>query len=170
MPENNIIIRPLQPGDIGGLLAIVDRDTASYQKYFNRCLAENVSGERITFVALLNGVISGYVNVIFKSQYPYFLQNNIPEINDLYVAFQYRKNGIGRALIAECEKYAARTYESIGLGVGLYIGYGSAQRLYAKMGYIPDGKGLMYQNKAVPPGRDVFVDDDLLIYLYKKLG
>ncbi len=170
MSENNIAIRPLQQGDIGGLLAVVDRDAASYEKYFNRCLAENASGERITFVALLNGVIAGYVNVIYKSQYPHFLQRNIPEINDLYVASQFRRNGLGRALITECERHAACTYENIGLGVGLYSGYGSAQRLYAKMGYIPDGRGLMYRNKGVLPGRDVFVDDDLLLYLYKKIG
>lgn len=163
-------IRTMKQGDISGLLAIADGDTASYEKYFNRCLAENTSGERITFVALLDGVIAGYVNVIYQSQYPYFLQHNIPEINDLYVAPQFRRNGIGRALICECEKHAAGTYESIGLGVGLYIGYGSAQRLYARMGYIPDGQGLMYRNKEVLPGRDVFVDDDLLLYLYKKIG
>ena len=170
MSQSNIVVRTLQQGDIGGLSAIVDRDKAAYEKYFNRCLAENASGERITFAARLDGVIAGYVNVIYKSQYPYFLQRNIPEINDLYVAPQFRKNGIGRALITECEKHAIGTYEHIGLGVGLYIGYGSAQRLYAKMGYIPDGQGLMYRNQEVLPGRDVFVDDDLLIYLYKKIG
>lgn len=27
----------------------------------------------------------------------------------------------------------------------------------------------MYKNKEVQPGKEVFVDDDLLIYLYKKI-
>ncbi len=170
MADRYIVIRNIEQSDIGDLSFMVERDRELYEKYFNRCLAENASGERITFVALLDGVIAGYVNVLYQSQYPYFSQKDIPEINDLYVAAQYRRNGIGRALIMECEKHAAHTYEHIGLGVGLYIGYGSAQRLYAKMGYIPDGQGLMYRNQEVLPGRDVFVDDDLLIYLYKKIG
>ena len=58
----------------------------------------------------------------------------------------------------------------IGLGVGLYKDYGSAQRLYTKNGYIFDGNGLMYNNIEVIPGKDVFVDDELLLYLYKKIG
>jgi GNAT superfamily N-acetyltransferase len=170
MAEKNIIIRNLEQSDICDLSTMVERNREAYEKYFIRCLAENESGERITFVALYNGVIAGYVNVLYHSQYPYFLQKNIPEINDLYVASQFRKIGIGRTLISECEKYASGTYEYIGLGVGLYIGYASAQRLYVKMGYIPDGQGLMYQNKEVLPGRNVFVDDDLLHYLYKRIG
>jgi len=170
MAEKNIVIRNMQQEDINGLLAIAAGNRESNEKYYVRCLEENKSGQRITFVALFDGVIAGYVNVIYKSNYPYFLQKNIPEINDLSVAPQYRRNGIGRALITECEKHASGTYEYIGLGVGLYIGYGSAQRLYAKMDYIPDGKGLMYRNKEVSPGKDVFVDDDLLLYLYKKIG
>lgn len=170
MSEVNIAVRKMEQKDIGSLLSIIEENKEAYENYFVRCLEENRSGQRITFVALLDDAIAGYVNVIYKSQYPYFIKNNIPEINDLYVALQYRRNGIGRALISECEKHTSDTYEYIGLGVGLYIGYGSAQRLYAKMGYIPDGQGLMYRNKEVPPGRDVFVDDDLLLYLYKKTG
>jgi len=39
-------------------------------------------------------------------------------------------------LIDQCENYASSKYEYIGLGVGLYKDYGSAQRLYTKNGYI----------------------------------
>lgn len=167
MAGKNLVIRMIQQKDINDLLSIVEGDREPCGDYFNHCLEENKTGKRMTFVALLDSVISGYVNVIYKSQYPYFLQKNIPEINDLYVAPQFRRNGIGQALITECEKHASGIYR---LGVGLYIGYGSAQRLYAKMGYIPDGQGLMYRNQEVAPGREVFVDDDLLLYLYKKIG
>ncbi len=72
-------------------------------------------------------------------------------------------------LIDECEKHVSTGYEYIGLGVGLYKDYGSAQRLYIKNGYIFDGNGLMYNNTEVKPGNDVFVDDDLLLYLTKRL-
>jgi GNAT superfamily N-acetyltransferase len=138
-------------------------------KYFERCLEENKSCKRITFVASYDGKIAGYVNVIYLSEYPNFAEKNIPEINDLYVGSLFRRQGVGRALVEACEKHAAGAYEFIGLGVGLYKDYGTAQKLYTEMGYILDGHGLMYKNCEVPPGRDVFVDDDLLLYLYKKL-
>ena len=32
----------------------------------------------------------------------------------------------------------------VGIGVGLYPDYGSAQRLYIKRGYLPDGHGATY--------------------------
>ncbi|RED65139.1 hypothetical protein DFP98_12130 [Cohnella phaseoli] len=67
------------------------------------------------------------------------------------------------------EGIAARTSGTVGLGVGLYEDYGNAQRLYGKRGYIPDGRGLMYANEAVHPGRTVTVDDDLLLYMVKQL-
>jgi hypothetical protein len=52
--------------------------------------------------------------------------------------------------------------------VGVYSDYGPAQRMYAKRGYIPDGMGLFHKGQPVKPGRDVFVDDDLVLYLVKE--
>jgi hypothetical protein len=52
----------------------------------------------------------------------------------------------------------------VGIGVGLYQSYGSAQRLYAKRGYIPDGRGVMYKQQPVTPGFDTCVDDDLNLH------
>jgi GNAT superfamily N-acetyltransferase len=140
-----------------------------FENYITRCFEENDTKVRITFVAFYNNDAAGYVNVIFKSSYPYFLKQNIPEINDLSVISKYRRNGIGKALIDRCESYASDEYDYIGLGVGLYKDYGSAQRLYTKNGYFFDGNGLMYKNAEVKPGNDVFVDDDLLLYLYKRI-
>jgi len=69
----------------------------------------------------------------------------------------------------ELEGIAARTSDTVGLGVGLYADYGNAQRLYGKRGYVMDGRGLMYANEAVRQGRTVTVDDDLLLYMVKQL-
>jgi ribosomal protein S18 acetylase RimI-like enzyme len=141
------------------------------RQYFKRCLQENKTDERVTFIAYIADKVVDYVNIIYKSLYPWFVDNGIPEINDLYIAPAYRKRGIGLALLKKCEQFAAveRGYKYIGLGVGMYKDYGSAQRLYTKNGYVFDGNGLMYKNKEVQPGKEVFVDDDLLIYLYKKI-
>jgi 8-oxo-dGTP diphosphatase len=116
-------------------------------------------------------VCLGAVHLIYKSQYPGFYENNIPEINDLVVVEPFRRKGIGTKLIQTCETFAKeKGYAHIGLGVGLYKDYGSAQRLYPAMGYLPDGMGLMYKNSPVPAGAHAFVDDDLTIYLVKMLG
>ena len=140
-----------------------------YEKYLHICLEQNKTKERVTFVAFNGEEAVGYVNVIYKSAYSYFVEKNIPEINDLYVVPQHRKKGVGKMLIDQCESFASHDYEYIGLGVGVYKGYGSAQRLYAKNGYLPDGNGLMYGNAEVEPGKTVCVDDDLLQYLIKKI-
>ena len=34
----------------------------------------------------------------------------------------------------------------------MYADYGTAQRMYVKRGYIPDGRGIMYNNLPVVPG------------------
>ncbi len=171
--ENNIIkISAIKKEDIPQITRAYSEPSSlneRFEKYINRCYNENQTNARVTFIAFFNNEIAGYVNIIFKSQYPYFLANNIPEINDLKVLERYRRKGIGKMLIDECEKYASSEFEYIGLGVGLYRDYGSAQRLYTKNGYILDGNGLMYNNTEVKPGKEVFVDDDLLLYLVKRL-
>ena len=37
----------------------------------------------------------------------------------------------------------------VSLAVGLHTGYGQAQRLYIKRGYIPDGTGVWYQGQTL---------------------
>jgi GNAT superfamily N-acetyltransferase len=139
-------------------------------EYFKKCYVEQNNGVRQSFIAFMDEEPVGTVHLLYHSLYPDFSQNNIPEINDLSVAPDYRRQGIGEKLLNACETMAReKGYSRIGLGVGLYKGYGSAQRLYFRLGYQPDGKGLMYLNKPVIPGSSVRVDDDLLIYLIKTL-
>jgi GNAT superfamily N-acetyltransferase len=149
--------------------SLIGTNVSRSEEYLIRCLRENEAFKRITCVALVGSEVAGLVNLIYESEYPFFKGNNIPEINDLLVHPKFRNQGIGKLLISEMEKEAAKTYAYIGLGVGLYKDYGSAQKLYTENGYILDGNGLMYKNTEVKPGRDVFVDDDLLLYLYKKI-
>ena len=54
-----------------------------------------------------------------------------------------------------------------GLGVGLHSGYGGAQRLYAKRGYLPDGSGVWYRDAVCEPYTICRNDDDLTLYLSK---
>lgn len=59
--------------------------------------------------------------------------------------------------------------ESVSLVVGLHYGYGSAQRMYIKRGYIPDGSGVWYQGEQLEQYSSCHNDDDLVLYLLKKV-
>jgi hypothetical protein len=53
--------------------------------------------------------------------------------------------------------------------VGLLAGYGAAQVLYIKRGYIPDRRGIIYQNRQLNYGDQVMVDDDLVLYFTRNV-
>lgn len=107
--------------------------------------------------------------MVYRSEYPYFAENNIPEIQNFDVIPPFRKRGVGSVLIEALEKDAFTISNTIGIGFGLYADYGTAQRMYIKRGFIPDGRGIMYDNKPVEPGAHVCVDDDLCLYLIKTI-
>ncbi len=93
---------------------------------------------------------------------------------DLNVLPNFRNIGIGSLLLDSAEKEAATKSEMIGIGVGLYAGndggYGSAQRLYVKRGYIPNGKGVTYNYQPTTPGNSYPLDDDLVLWFTKRLN
>ncbi|REE68741.1 ribosomal protein S18 acetylase RimI-like enzyme [Paenibacillus taihuensis] len=143
-------------------------DVSKPLDYIERCSRENLSSERTTFVALYNEQFVGWGHLVYRPEYAFFLENGIPEIQNLDVIPTYRKRGIGSQLIDAIEKFAFETYDVIGIGFGLYADYGTAQRLYIKRGYIPDGRGGMYNNLPVVPGGHVRADDDLALFLTKE--
>ncbi len=137
-----------------------------YKAYIN----EENQNLRSTFVAMLNGQFCGYVTIKWKSDYQSFSSKNIPEICDLNVLPDFRKQGIGTSLIQHCENKAiTHGCTEIGLGMGLTADYGSAQRLYIRLGFVPDGHGLHYKYKIANYSEKVIVDDNLVIFLSKKL-
>lgn len=140
---------------------------------FEGYLKEQEAGERLVWMAHVKDEFAGYVTLKWQSQYPSFKAQNIPEIMDLNVLPVYRKMGIGSMLLDCAEKEAATKSQIIGIGVGLYAGadggYGAAQRLYVKLGYLPDGKGVTYNYQPTIPGNSYSLDDDLVLWFTKKL-
>jgi len=51
----------------------------------------------------------------------------------------------------------------------IYADYGNAQRLYVKLGYIPDGQGVIVGDTYPNAGDRVRLDDALVLYLVKRL-
>ncbi|MBO9627089.1 MAG: GNAT family N-acetyltransferase [Microbacterium sp.] len=135
---------------------------------FERYLDEHTAGSRYCVLAEFDGDFCGYVTLAWTSAYPPFAELRIPEISDLNVLPAYRRRGIASALLDHVESMARQRSPMVGLGVGLYADYGSAQRLYVRRGYLPDGNGVMYDNEPVPPGDLVRLDDDATLMFIKR--
>jgi GNAT superfamily N-acetyltransferase/NTP pyrophosphatase (non-canonical NTP hydrolase) len=171
LPFNNeISIRNMSSSDIPVIVeAFKIADWLKPPSLFDDYLTEQESDERLNWVAYYNGECAGYVTLKWKSEYQSFLQQNIPEIKDLNVLPKFRNKGIGSKLIKTCEKAAKQKVDKIGLGVGLYSGYGSALKLYIQNFYKPDGNGITYNYKTVDYNQNVLLDDDLILWFTKNL-
>lgn len=138
------------------------------EKYLMR-LADMQANRCISLVAEYDGAVAGYINLYFTPACGPFAGQDMPEIVDFGVLEKYRNHGVGSALMDEAERLAAERSDRVCLGVGLHCGYGSAQRMYAKRGYIPDGSGVWYGDNPADPYENYCVDDDLVLYFSKKL-
>jgi len=142
-----------------------NKPVEQYRGYYQ----EQINDKRLILIAEVGGAFAGYLTIVWKTWYPYFLDNNIPEIVDLNVLIKYRKRGIATRLIEQAESIVAKDYDEIGIGVGLISDYGSAQRLYVKLGYIPDGFGASKNECYLKYGYVVSADDDLIMCFTKNL-
>jgi GNAT superfamily N-acetyltransferase len=161
-------IRALQDDDpevISGALTALgwDKPVRQYEKY----LADQRAGMRNVLVATVDDEYAGYVTVRWESPYEPF--NGIPEIQDFNVLPKFRRRGIGSGLMDAAEALVASRSAVVGIGVGLYADYGTAQRMYVRRGYLPDGRGLVYDGKQVPPGELVRNDDSANLMFTKSL-
>ena len=137
---------------------------------WSRYLAEQNQGLREVLLADTSDAIVAYASLAQISQNLSFRKAGIPEIQDLVVAEAYRNAGLGTRMVRALEERARAAGRShVGIGVGLYRDYGPAQRLYSKLGYVLDGRGVSYKNADVEPGSLVTVDDDLVIWMVKLL-
>lgn len=142
---------------------------ATVDKYQKR-LEDQRLGKAVSLVAEYSGKPVGYINIYPNAEEGPFEEKGYPEIVDFGVLEKYRNQGIGTVLMNIAEQIAATYADTVYLGVGLHSGYGSAQRMYVKRGYIPDGSGVWYQDKICAPHGDCKNDDDLVLYLSKKLS
>jgi GNAT superfamily N-acetyltransferase len=166
----NLAIRPLNEDDPVVIAAAFARmgwnkREAQYRQY----LCEQAAGIRTCLIAIVDGQFAGYVTVNWRPSYPGFSELSIPEIQDLNVLRQFRRQGIASRLLDHAEAEVARHSGVVGIGVGLHPGYNSAQRLYAKRGYVPDGRGVTYRDRYVDEGSHVLLDDDLVLHFTKQL-
>lgn len=145
-------------------------DTPKLDRYFEDCFVQQGQGKREIFIIFEKNVPAGYVIFNRDPRYSLYKRLQIPEIQDLNVLPSHRKQGLATRLIGYCEDFArVENYEDIGISVGLHSGFGAAQRLYCKLGYIPDGNGVTYDRETVRAGEMRAVDDLLCLMMVKAL-
>ena len=168
--DNELIIRNMEEAD-ARILTDEERAQgwdADISKYLTR-LRDQAEGKCISLTVVYKGLLAGYVNVYIAGLSGAFSGKGLPEIVDLGVLEKYRRKGIGSRLMDTAEQIAGQYADTVWLGVGLHSGYGSAQRMYVKRGYIPDGSGIWYADKPCEPYGTYDVDDSLVLFFSKKL-
>ena len=137
--------------------------------YFATCCQLQDDNQIVLLVAADGDSYRGHVKVVWTPTYAYFRDNAIPEIQDLSVLPAHRRLGIATLLLDAAENLIRQRSPIAGIGFALYSDYGAAQRMYVLRGYVPDGNGVVYREEYAPPGEQVTVDDDLILYLTKSL-
>lgn len=168
--NDEIVIRNMQESDVQ---VIVNEENAqgwhvSAEKYETR-LKHQKEGKSISLVAEYRGNLAGYINIYPNSERGAFANRGYAEIIDFGVLIKYRNHGIGSKLMDIAEQIASQHSPVVYLGVGMHNGYGNAQRLYIKRGYIPDGSGVWYGESVCEQYAECCNDDDLVLYLSKQL-
>ncbi len=165
----NCTIRKMIESDIQHLSqGFINQGWSGREEILARYFLEQGSGEREVLVAEINGAVAGYVTILPSAKHGPFAEV-YPELSDFNVFEPFRNQGVGNQLLEEAEKRVKFVSSKVTLGVGLHSGYGPAQRLYIRRGYIPDGTGVWYRNKLLEMGASCQNDDDLVLYLSKDL-
>ena len=139
-------------------------DLNTYLNYY----AETKEGKRKVFIAEYDEKVAGLCTLVFDPDEGPLGSQGIPEIVDLCVFFNRHNRGIGNRLLDAAEGEAAKKCNKVYLGVGLHSGYGAAQRIYVKRGYVPDGSGVWYMGKQLEQYANCCNDDELVLYMVKE--
>lgn len=166
----NCTIRNMIKSDIESLShGFMNQGWHSREEILARYFLEQESGEREVLVAEIDGAVAGYITILPSAKHGPFA-SICPELSDFNVFEPFRNKGIGNRLLEKAEQGVKRFSGKVCLGVGLHLGYGPAQRLYIKRGYIPDGTGVWYRNKPLEMNATSQNNDDLVLYLVKEFG
>ena len=167
--ETTCLIRKMQTSDVKELSqGFINQGWPGREEILARYFLEQECKEREVLVAEVGGAVAGYITILPCAKQGPFAEI-YPELSDFNVFEPFQNQGIGNLLMEEAEKRVKLISDKVTLGVGLHSGYGPAQRLYIKRGYIPDGTGIWYQNHQ--PAMNAVCEDigDLVLYLSKDL-
>ncbi len=168
--DTNLLIRSMEPEDARVIYETYlsygwHPSLETYENYFS----EQTENKRKVFIAVFEGAVCGLCTLVMNPEEGPWAGMGYPEIVDLTVFFHVHNKGIGNKLLDAAEHEASEVSDTVYLAVGLHSGYGAAQRIYVRRGYIPDGSGVWYHGKPLEQYAPCCNDDDLLLFLSKKL-
>ena len=167
--ETTCLIRKMQTSDVKELSqGFINQGWPGREEILARYFLEQECKEREVLVAEVGGALAGYITILPCAKQGPFAEI-YPELSDFNVFEPFQNQGIGNLLMEEAEKRVKLISDKVTLGVGLHSGYGSAQRLYVKRGYLPDGSGVWYWNHPVAMNATCEDIGDLVLYLSKDL-
>lgn len=169
LQKDEILIRDMEETD-GADICRAEGDESEegiryYEKQFSHIREERCAG----LVAVCRGETAGYVYLYYRCKWGGLGNQGYPGVVDLSVMEKFRRRGIGNLLMDVAERIASDYGDLVYLDVGLNSTFGSAQRLYAKRGYIPDGKGCYYEEKVCGIDAECRNSDELTICMIKAL-
>lgn len=162
-------IEILESGDSDRLLAFYEGQGAGYRAADRARLVNFMESGVWTGVVARDGardIGAAYLNR--EPKYQPYRRLKMPELQDLRVDPDFRRRGAAAGIIAAAEDLVkGEGAPGLGISVGLHAGFGAAQRLYVRLGFVPDGLGVAYDREPVTPGARHPVDDDLTLMLFK---
>lgn len=162
MTQNSIEIQEIGAGQLH-VLDVFDVEKG----YFEQCLTY----DKTIYIVKKDGEVAGYALISWSPRYSLYKKLGIPEIQGIFIFPKFRRQGLATALIDQCERIINnKNCDYVGISVALHKDAGPAQRLYAKLGYMPDGYGVTYDRQPVDPEDTMPIDDDLCIMLIKKFA
>jgi predicted N-acetyltransferase YhbS len=171
MRGTQLTFRVVQPGEIAQVKqevkeAFFSGDEATIDAHFE----DHENGASTTILGCEDGRLVGIVTIRWYSRYPLFRERQIPLIQNIEIRYEDRGRGLGNQMLERTEQEVARRSPIAGLVVGITEDYGPAQRLYARRGFVPDGRGVCHQFTPLQNGDVVTVDHDLLLWLVKDVS
>ena len=127
--DKSVTIRPLEEEDCAAFAgAFAAQGWDKPEEQYRRYLREQQAGQRQVLVALWQGELAGYLTLVPRAGGP-FAGKPWPEIVDFNVLEKFQRRGIGGKLMDAVEALAGETSDVVCIGVGMYPGYGAAQRM-----------------------------------------
>ena len=167
--SQNIDVRTMCYEDIPYICKADNDEGERNISYLKRQLANQEKQECCALLATYNDEVAGYVFLYYKCRWGGLANCDLPGVVDLVVFDKYRKRGIATVLMDVAESIAKKYSGKVYLDVCLSSEYGPAQRLYIKRGYVPDGKGVYYEEKVCETEAVIKNDDELTLCLVKEL-
>jgi len=166
--NRNITIHPMSSEDVEIIMQNYtgqgwEKSKEIIEGYFDK----QKNGDIYVFIAKYGDSLAGYTVLYKDTDVGPFAHKKIPVISDLIVFEKYQRKGIAGKILDAAEQKASDLSDNVQLAVGLHSGYGAAQRIYVKRGYVPDGSGVWYKDSPLEPYDDCQNDDDLVLYLLK---